>query len=57
MKIRSINKWIAASLFFIILALNASAQELITVKGTVYSADAKKLCLTYRFTPCMPKER
>lgn len=42
MKIRSINKWIAASLFFIMLALDASAQELITVKGTVYSADAKK---------------
>ncbi|MBD9179393.1 MAG: SusC/RagA family protein, partial [Odoribacter splanchnicus] len=33
----------AASLFFILFALNASAQELITVKGTVYSADAKKI--------------
>ena len=43
MKIRSINKWMAASLFFILFALNASAQELITVKGTVYSADAKKI--------------
>lgn len=42
MKIRTINKWITASLFFILLTLGASAQELITVKGTVYSAYSKK---------------
>lgn len=42
MKIRTINKWIAAGIFFMLLALEVSAGGLITVKGHIYSADTKK---------------
>lgn len=42
MKIRTINRWMATSMLFLLIALNASADNLITIKGTVYSADNKK---------------